>query len=365
MYRAVIVVAFLMLELFAVEKVFVVERESSSLAVIENIFLKERIEDMRNTNHATVKFFGNEGYMISRDGYVIKFDPIKNTKIAEYKTSKSAIGFVVESHFIAVANYDNKTVEVLDKNLKSIQTITTDSKNVGIKTYKNFLIFALMDKDELWVYKDESGGLKTPKFSLVKKFENVGEAPFDAMMRDNLYIVGFFNSPWVGVVDLDTMGYKKIAMTKEEQKPVLKVPHFGFWSIGEQSVFIPSVGEASVMAFDTNFNFLKRIKTEGLPVFTALSPDKKHLAVTFSGDKFPFVQIIDTKSLKPIKTLHFEGSVLHVRWSEETPTLYVSVNTTNEVQLVDTTSWEKKAAIFVKRPSGIFLYQLANTKEKK
>ncbi len=350
--------------LFADEKLFVVERENSSIAVIHNNVVVDRIENMRNTNHATVKFFDNDGYMITRDGYVIKFDPVKNTKISEYKTSKSAIGFVVEPHFVAVANYDNKTVEILDRNLKSLQTITTNSKNVGIKTYNNFLIFALMDKDELWVYEDKSKGKGAPSFSLVKKFENVGEVPFDAMIRDNQYIVGFFNSPWVGVVDLDAMSYKKIPMVKEDSKPVLKVPHFGFWSIGEQNIFIPSVGEASVVAFDVDFKFLARIKTEGLPVFTALSPNKKYLAVTFSGDKFPFVQIIDTKTLEVIKTIHFEGSVLHVRWSDEAPALYVSVNTADKVQLIDTNLWEKRASISVKKPSGIFLYHPASVKGK-
>ena len=104
--------------------------------------------------------------------------------------------------------------------------------------------------------------------------------------------------------------------------------------------------------------FLSRIKTEGLPVFTALSPDKTKLAVTFSGEKFPYVQIIDTNTLKTIKTMTFEGSVLHVRWSEEMPLIYVSVNTKDEVQAIETDEWSKRAAIPAKRPSGIFLYNL-------
>jgi len=337
------------------EKIFVVERENSSLAVIKNGILNDRIDNMRNTNHATVKFAEHDGYMITRDGFVIKFNPETNTKTAEYQTSKSAIGFVVEPTFVAVANYDNKTVEILDRDLKPLQTIQTGSKNVGIKTYKNKMIFALMDKDELWVL--ENDGKKLPSFSLVKKFEAVGEIPFDAMIKNNLYIVGFFNSPWVGVVDLDTMNYKKVPMNKEENKPVLKVPHFGFWSIGDHTIFIPSVGESAVMAFDNDFKFLSRIPTEGLPVFTSLSPDKKQLAVTFSGKEFPVVQIIDTATLTIVKTLRFEGTVLHVRWSEEEPKLFVSVNTADEMQILDTQTWEKRGSIPVKRPSGIFLYQ--------
>lgn len=349
--------------LWSGEKVFVVERENSSLAVIKNGILNDRVEDMRNMNHATVKFEGNDGYAITRDGYVIKFDPENNKKLAKYQTSKSAIGFVVEPTYVAVANYDNKTVEILDRDLKPLQTIQTDSKNVGIKTYKDQLIFALMDKDELWVYRDESKGGKLPVFTLTKKFEAVGEVPFDAMIKNNLYIVGFFNSPWVGVVDLDTMSYKKVAMNKEENKPVLKVPHFGFWSIGDDTIFVPSVGESAVMAFDNSFNFLKRIPTEGLPVFTALSPDKKYLAVTFSGKEFPVVQIIDTQTLAIVKTLRFEGTVLHVRWSNAGPRLFVSVNTIDEVQILDTLTWEKRGSVPVKRPSGIFLYE--STKDRK
>ena len=340
------------------EKLFVVERENSSLAVIKNFCLNDRIEDMRNMNHATVKFAGKDGYAITRDGYVIKFDPVKNKKIAEYKTSKSAIGFVVEPDFVAVANYDNKTVEIVDRDLKPIQTITTDSKNVGIKSYKNKLIFALMDKDELWVYENTAKAGGKPDFVQIKRFEGVGETPFDAMIKENLYIVGFFNSPWAGVVDLEKMSYSKVVMQKEDNLPVLKVPHFGFWSIGEHKIFIPNVGDASVMAFDSDFKFLSRIKTEGLPVFTALSPDKTKLAVTFSGEKFPYVQIIDTNTLKTIKTMKFEGSVLHVRWSEEMPLIYVSVNTKDEVQAIETDEWSKRAAIPAKRPSGIFLYNL-------
>lgn len=342
--------------LFCSEKLFVVERENSSLAVIKNFCLNDRVEEMRNMNHATVKFAGSDGYAITRDGYVIKFDPVKNKKIAEYKTSKSAIGFVVEPNFVAVANYDNKTVEIVDRDLKPIQTIFTGSKNVGIKSYKNMLIFALMDKDELWVYENKAKAGDRAEFVEKKKFEGAGEAPFDAMIKDNLYIVGFFNSPWAGVVNLDEMSYRKIQMQKEDNLPVLKVPHFGFWSIGDHKIFIPNVGEASVMAFDTDFRFLAKIKTEGLPVFTALSPDKTKLAVTFSGDKFPYVQIIDTKTLQTVKTIKFEGSVLHVRWSEDIPVLYVSVNTKDEVQAIETEEWTKRAAVPVKRPSGIFLY---------
>jgi protein NirF len=178
------------------------------------------------------------------------------------------------------------------------------------------------------------------------------------MIKGNKYINGFFQSPWFGVVDLDSMKFEKIQLKLGDRKPVLKVPHFGFWSISDSKVFIPAVGDNKVFVYTPDFKFLKAIQTEGLPVFTALSPDKKYLAVTFSGKKFPVIQIIDTKTLKIIKRFEFDGKVLHVRWSNEAPKLYVSVNDTNKLVVINTKGWWLQKEIFtIKKPSGIFIYE--------
>jgi len=348
----------LVVSLNAYEKWFVVERESSSIAVIDDGIKQTSIKNMHNMNHGVVKFDRKDGYVISRDGYVVKFDPINEKILAEYKTSKSAIGFVIGKHYIAVANYDDKSVDILDRNLNPIDKIKTNSKNVGIKIYKNYLIFAQMDNDAISVYKDINLGKGKPNFKSYKEFKNVGQLPFDAMIQDNKYIVGFFISKFFGTLNLDTMTYKKVKIfLSEKRKMVLKVPHFGFWSIGGDKVFVPAVGDNKVMVYDMNFKFIKNIQTEGMPVFTSLSPDKKYLAVTFSGKKFPVIQIIDTKTLKIIKRFEFEGKVLHVRWSNENKQLYVSVNDANMVVVINTHRWYRARDILnVKKPSGIFIY---------
>ena len=353
---------FLSIALNAKEKYFVVERENESVAVIEDGLTKRHMEHMHNMNHGIIKFDGDDAYLISRDGYVVKFDP-KTEKIeAEYKTSKSAIGFVIGKNYVAVANYDDKSVDILTRDLKPIDKIVTGSKNVGIKIYKDMIIFAQMDNDKVTVLKDENGGKGTPKFKIYKEFK-VGKMPFDAMIKDNTYIVGFFLSKAFGVIDLDKMTYSEIKVTAEDNKPVLKVPHFGFWSLSDDRTFIPAVGDNAVMVYDDHFKFIKNIETKGLPVFTALSPDKRYLAVTYSGKDFPTIQIIDTKTLKIIKTFTFNGKVLHVRWSQEYPHLYVSVNDANQVNVIDTDEWFLQREIFqVKHPSGIFLYKTETKK---
>ncbi len=359
LFRICLFVFIIINALQAKEKIFVVERENSSLAVISNDSKKSRIKNMKNMNHGVVKFKDKDAYAISRDGYVIKFDPILEKIIATYKTSKSAIGFVVAQHYVAVANYDDKSVDILSRDLKPIKKIFTDSKNVGIKTYKNYLIFSQMDNDTISIYKDLNLGEKEPDFKLFKEFKQAGEVPFDAMIKDEKYIVGFFTSKHFGVVDLNKMQYKKIKTFLDEKKQiVLKVPHFGFWSLDIDKVFVPAVGDKKVMVYDKNFKFIKNIKTKGLPVFTSLSPKKNFLAVTYSGKDFPVIQIIDTKTLKIIKTFTFDGKVLHLRWSEEQPKLYVSINDTNKVAVINTKKWTiQKEILDIKKPSGIFIYK--------
>ena len=344
---------------WAKEKFFVVERESESLATIYNGVKRTNIEGMHNMNHGVVKFEGNDGYVISRDGYVVKFDPVSEKILAEYKTSKSAIGFVVGANYVAVANYDDKSVDILSRDLKPIDKIQTGSKNVGIKIYTDYLIFSQMDNDIISVFKDMGAGKALPDFKLHKEFKDVGELPFDAMIKDEKYIVGFFTSKFFGVLDLKKMEYNKIDIFLDENRQmVLKVPHFGFWSISGDKVFVPAVGDNKVLVYDNDFKFVKNIQTQGLPVFTSLSPDKKYLAVTYSGKDFPTIQIIDTTTLEIIHTFNFDGKVLHVRWSETSPQLYVSVNDTNKIAVIHTKEWFLNREIFnVKKPSGIFIYE--------
>ena len=343
------------------DKLFVVERESSSLAVIENGLPKSHMKNMHNMNHGVIKFDGDMGYLISRDGYIMKFDPKSEKLLKELKTSDSAIGFTIGKNFLAVANYAKKSVDILDKDLNPLQSFETGSKNVGIKTYKEYLIFSQMDNDKITVLKDKNYGKALPKFEIYKEFEDVGVMPFDAMIKDNNFITGFFKSPYFGVVNLDTMKYSKIHITLGDRQPVLKVPHFGFWSIGGGYVFIPAVGDNKVLVYTPDFKFVANIETEGLPVFTALSPDKKYLAVTFSGKKFPVIQIVDVASLKVIKRFEFDGKVLHLRWSKTKPKLYISVNDANKIAVLNTKKWYLSREIFtIKKPSGIFIYEDKN-----
>ena len=139
----------LVVSLFGFEKYFVVERESSSLAVVLNGIKQNTMKNMHNMNHGVIKFKGKDGYLISRDGFIVKFDPVTEKKEAEYKTSKSAIGFVINRYYVAVANYDDKSVDILTRDLKPLQKIRTGELNEdefetianSLNKFKNYKLF--------------------------------------------------------------------------------------------------------------------------------------------------------------------------------------------------------------------------------
>ncbi len=58
-----------------------------------------------------------------------------------------------------------------------------------------------MDNDKVTILRDENFKKGEPKFKIYKEF-SVGKMPFDAMIKGDKYIVGFFLTKGFGVIDL-------------------------------------------------------------------------------------------------------------------------------------------------------------------
>ena len=333
------------------QKLYVVERERGSLAVIEDDRLIKEIKDLGNLNHAIVKTDGDFSYCISRNGYFSKIDNIKDTLIKKVKPGNSGIGFTFIKNYIAIAHYDPKKVSILTKDLDIKKVITTGSRNVGIKPYGSLLVFSLMDKDEIWVLDADKD------FSVVHKVKDAGKMPFDALIDKNRYIVGFFKEKGVGILDLDNFVYKKAVFhTENKEQIVFKIPHFGMWGVVNDLALIPAVGEKKSYVVDIkSMKVIKHIDLPGLPVFISVSPSKNIAVVNFSGDKDHLLSVIDLKTLKVIKTFPAGKRVMHMRFSKDGKKLYVSSYFDNSLKIFDTKSWKLLKEITVPTPSGIFI----------
>ncbi len=328
------------------EKIYVVERERGSVAVIEDGKLIGRIENLGNMTHSTIKFKDNHAYVISRDGWFSKID-VKNDKLLKkVRVGESSIGFDFTADVVAVANYSPKNVVLLDEELNIKTKVDTGSRNVGIKGFESFFIFSLMDKDEIWVINTRG--------ERIRVFGKTGNVPFDALLSNGRYVVGFFNEPAVGLLNIKYMSFKKIQFKSNGKEVIFKVPHFGLWGIKENLAYIPAVGERKIYLVDIeSFEVKGEIELEGLPVFAVLSNDGRYIAINYSGDKEDFISLVDTQKNMIIKNMPCGKRITHLRFSKSK--LYVSSYFENKVKALSIPELNIIWELFVPNPSGVFL----------
>lgn len=331
------------------EKIYVVQRERESLQVISPNKI-DKIEDLGNLNHATMKFKWGNGYLLARNGFLSKIDIVNDKLIKKVKIGKSGIGITFSNDHIIIVNYDPSSVVILDKDLQTIKTISTDSRNVGVKVFKNLLVFALMDKNEIWVL-DSSDDYK-----IVKKIENVGNLPFDALINEKNYLVGFFNEPTIGFLDLESFSYKRISLAKNDSNIVYKVPHFGYWGIVDDYAFVPMAAQRKILVIDLKQKIaIKEIDLKGEPVFASVSPDKKLIVVNYSGENENYLSVINTDKKSIEHTFEAGKRVMHLRFSKNGEKLYVTSYFENKMHEFQVNKWNKLNSVDVATPSGVFL----------
>ena len=335
----------LSISLALAEKLYVVERERSSLAVVENGRLVKRIEALGNMNHATVKFWRGYAYVISRDGYLSKIDTKRDELVKRVKVGKSSIGIDFTDRYVIVANYDPDTVVVLDEELNVLREISTGSRNVGIKAYKTGFLFSLMDKDEVWWVKEEE----------VLKFA-VGKMPFDALLFGDHYLVGFFKDEGIGLIDLKEKSYKSLKFKRGGKEVVFKIPHFGTWGVFKDTAYVPAVGERKIYVVSLkDVKVLREIALSGLPVFVAVSPEGEHIAVNFSGDKENFVALYDLGSEKLLGEVQAGKRIMHFRFSKDGKRLYLTSYFESKLKVFEVPTLKLLHEVDIPNPSGVFL----------
>ncbi len=349
-FLGVLIVSCSTLQKKSEEKVYVVEREREALTVIGNETSSKKISDLGNLNHATIKFKGNFAYVLARDGFLSKIDTKNDVLIKKAKIGQSGIGITFINNHLAMVNYDPLSVVILDEDLNVIKTIETDSRNVGVKSWKNLLVFSLMDKNEIWVLDANKN------YELVKIISEAGELPFDALIKDNIYIVGLFSEGAVGILDLKTFDYHKVSVRDSAGGVVFKVPHFGYWGVVGDEAVVPLNGNKSLLVIDLKKMQGKReIPLPGNPVFASVSPDKKFLSINYSGDEEDLISVFRTSDWSKVADIAAGRRVMHLRYSLAHDALYVSSYFENKVHILSTKTWEKIRSIPVSTPSGIFL----------
>jgi len=350
----------------------VIERASGSVQLIETTGRSSlaQISGLGDVSHASVVYSRDEryAYIFGRDGGLSKIDMLQGKLVKRIIQSGNSIGGAIsqDGRLLAVSNYTPGGVKVFNADtLDLVADIPASygkqgqrAKVIGlVDAPGQKFVFSLYEAGEIWVA-DFSHAAKP----VMQKFRNVGKQPYDALITDDgrHYIAGLFGEDGLVMLDMWNLeqGVKRIlsGYGRGRQKlPVYKMPHLEGWAMAGDYAFLPAVGQHEVLVVNRhNWKQQRRIKMHGQPVFVMARPDGRHVWVNFAFPRNDTIQVIDTQTMRIIKTLKPGKAVLHMEFTPRGEAVWVSLRDDNRVNVYDTGSFALQTSLPMKNPSGIF-----------
>ncbi len=378
--RAFLACAFLTMSLGACTQIrgtgdlgIVIERAAGSVLVVETTHHRRlsRVHGLGDLSHASAVYSRDQrsAYVFGRDGGLTKVDLLEGRIDNRIVQAGNSIGGAIsqDGTLVAVSNYKPGGVRIFDaETLTPVADIPavfdaagTRSKVVGlVDAPGRRFVFSLYDADEIWI-----ADLSTRSQPRVQKFTGVGSKPYDAMItpEGRYYVAGLFGEDGLALLDLwhPEKGTRRIMQNYgrgEQSLPVYKMPHLEGWAMAGDLAFVPAVGRHEVLVIDRNsWQERARIPVHGQPIFVMARPDAREVWVNFALPNNDTIQIIDVQSLAVTHTMKPGKAVLHMEFTPRGEQVWVSVRDEDRVDIYDTASYRKLAALPADKPSGIFL----------
>lgn len=349
----------------------VIERATGSVLVIDASKRETitRVEGLGDLSHASAVFSRGErfAFIFGRDGGLTKLDLLTGTIAKRIMQAGNSIGGAIsdDGQLIAVANYEPGGVIVFDaETLERIADIPATwsggrSKVVGLEDAPGRrFAFSLWDAGETWIADFPAGSQP-----IVTKLLGIGKNPYDALVSGSgrHYIAGLYGEDGLTLVDLwqSPLTSRKILAgygRGEEKLPVYKMPHLEGWALAGDRFVLPAVGRHELLWVDARtFEEVGRTKVHGQPVFAVARPDGRHVWVNFAHPLNDTIQVVDSLSGAIVREWKPGPAILHMEFTPRGNEVWVSVRDANAVHVYDARTFEKKAEIAAKSPSGIFL----------
>jgi len=349
----------------------IIERATGSLLIIDSTKHETigRVEGLGDLSHASAVFSRDERYafVFGRDGGLTKVDLLTGTIAKRIVQAGNAIGGAIsdDGALVAVSNYDPGGVRVFDAaTLEPVADIPANwhggcSKTIGlVDAPGRRFVFSLWDAGETWVA-DFSAGPKP----VVTKLKGIGKNPYDALITGDgrIYITGLYGEDGLTAIDLwqSPLQPRRILSgygRGEKQLPVYKMPHLEGWALAGGRFALPAVGHHEILWVDArSLDEVGRTQVHGQPVFAVARPDGRYVWVNFAHPLNDTIQVIDTLSGKVVHEWKPGPAVLHMEFTPRGNEVWVSVRDANVVHVYDTRTYQKKAEIAARSPSGIFL----------
>ena len=358
-------------------RVFVVERETGSLAVydyLERRLLPSRIQDLGDLRHATMIFSPDlrYGYLATRSGQLSRIDLERLERAGVVMSSENSIDNAIsqDGRVIATAEYvpggvtfvDARSLELLKRQparfSRDGQQLTSRVTGI-VDAPGNRFVCVLIEGAEIWVI-DAS----RPDFPIEHRIPTPQDAPYDAMITPDgrYYVVGHIGSERVSVLDLarPEAGVREVSLRDPERAfdrdvPV-KLPHMASWAVAGPWIFVPLVGEDRLAVLDrSSWRFARSIPLRGHPVYAVRSPTEREVWVSFSGEEDDaFVQIVDTERLEVTHSFEVGKRIYHMDFTPRGSHVLISANGADRLFLVNASTHRIEDEQTLASPSGIF-----------
>ena len=356
-------------------RVFVVQRESGSLAVYdyqERRMVPSNITGLGNLRHATMIFTPDlrYGFLSTRSGKISRIDLATLRPSGEVKASDNSIDNAIshDGRFIATAEYSPGGVTIIDaESLAVVKRLdaqvtrkgaTFTSRVTGmVDAPGGRFVCVLIEGAEIWII-----DATDPAFPITHRIPTVDDSPYDAMITPDgrWYVVAHLNSPRISLLDLNNpeAGARTLDLRDSafERGGTVKLPHMASWAVAGERVFLPMVGEKRLVVLNRHtWKPEGSIPLRGKPVYAVRSPTEREIWVSFAGvEDHAYIQVVDTRTLKVTHTLRAGERIYHMDFTPRGSHVMVSANQDNRLLLINAHTYQVEDSQPVNSPSGIF-----------
>jgi protein NirF len=350
----------------------IVERATGSLQVVDTSAHKSlfRITGLGDLSHASAVYSRDEryAYIFGRDGGLTKVDILCGRVVKRVIQGGNSIGGAIsqDGRLIAVSNYEPGGVKIFSAEDLSLVADIPSTRTSGAKGSKTVglvdapgqrFVVSLYDTGEIWII-----DMTDPKRPEIQRFEHIGHLPYDGLITPDgrFYIAGLFGEDGLALLDLwhPDQGVVRILdrYGRGEQKlPVYKMPHLEGWAMAGNLAFLPAVGRHEVLVVRRgDWKEVGRIPVHSQPVFVMARPDGHQIWVNFAFPNNDTVQVIDTETLRVVKTLNTGKGTLHMEFTPRGEEIWLSVRDKDEIQVYNTHTLQQTHRFPAEKPSGIF-----------
>jgi len=348
----------------------IIERETGSVLIFSSQERRvlNRVEGLGDLSHASVVFSPDQrfGYVFGRDGGLTKVDLLEAKIEKRIVQAGNSIGGAIsdDGALVAVANYEPGGIRVFDaRSLDEVANIPAAKEGKGSKALgledvpgRKF-VFSLWETGETWIADFSAGNVP-----VITKMHS-GDRPYDALVTPDgrYYIAGLFGEDRLAAIDLwqgppvskpILEGYRRGA----KELPVYKMPHLEGWAVAGNRIVLPAVGSHELLWAEVGtFAEIGRTPVHSQPVFAVARPDGRQVWVNFAHPDNDVLQVVDSQTFQVVKEWKAGPAVLHIEFTPRGNEAWVSVRDLNKVQIYDAHTFEKKAELDAKSPSGIFM----------